>query len=178
VVDDAALLADEIGLDRLTLAAVAERLGVRLPSLYKHVDGMPALQRSLAIKAKSELVDVLARATVGRSRGDALRAVCLAYRQWALQHPGAYAASVRAPVPGDAEDEEVSAANVRIVFDVLQGYGLEGVALVDATRSLRAGLHGFVLLEQSGAFGLDRPVEDSFAWLVDSLDTAMGSTAG
>ncbi len=176
VIDEAARLADEVGLDALTLAAVAKSLDVRLPSLYKHVAGMPALQRQLAIRAKRELVVVLARATAGQARGDALRALGLAYRGWATQHPGAYSASVRAPAPGDAEDEELSAANVRIVFDVLAGYGLDDDARIDATRSLRAGLHGFVLLERSGAFMLDRAVEDSFTWMIDSLDTAMATT--
>ncbi|MBA2558512.1 MAG: WHG domain-containing protein [Propionibacteriales bacterium] len=176
VVDEAAALADEIGLENLTMAEIAKRLHVRLPSLYKHVAGMPALRRQLAIRAKSELAGVLARATVGRARSDALRALGLAYREWALAHPGGYSASVRAPFPGDAEDEEASAANVQIVFDVLAGYGLSDDALVDATRSLRAGLHGFMLLERAGAFALDRAPEDSFSWMIDSLDTAMAST--
>ncbi len=43
------------------------------------------------------------------------------------------------------------------------------------TRSLRAGLHGYVTLAQQGAFALERRVEDSFGWLVDSLDTAIRS---
>ncbi len=151
---------------------------MRLPSLYKHIDGMAALQRLLSLRAKSELVGVLARATAGRSGGDALRALGLAYRAWAGEHRGAYAASVRAPAAGDSEDEELSAANVDIIFDVLRGYDLDDETLVDATRSLRAGLHGFVLLERSGGFALDRSVEDSFTWMIASLDTAMRSTAG
>lgn len=43
------------------------------------------------------------------------------------------------------------------------------------TRSLRAGLHGYVTLAQQGAFALERRVEDSFGWLLDSLDTAIRS---
>ncbi len=44
VVEVAAELADANGLDQLTLAQVAARLGVRLPSLYNHVDGLPGLR--------------------------------------------------------------------------------------------------------------------------------------
>jgi AcrR family transcriptional regulator len=72
VTDEAAQMADEIGLSRLTLAALADRRGVRYPSLYKHVDGMDGLQRGIAIRAKNELAAILARATVGRARGDAM----------------------------------------------------------------------------------------------------------
>jgi AcrR family transcriptional regulator len=49
VVAEAAAVADEVGLRQLTLAAVAQRFGVALPSLYKHVDGLDGLQRDLAV---------------------------------------------------------------------------------------------------------------------------------
>ena len=52
VVAEAELLADDVGLSKLTLAALADRLGVRQPSLYKHVAGMEGLQRSIALRAK------------------------------------------------------------------------------------------------------------------------------
>lgn len=63
-------MADDVGLGQLTLAALAERLGVRQPSIYKHIDSMAGLRRSISIRAKAELGDVLAQAAVGRSRGD------------------------------------------------------------------------------------------------------------
>ena len=44
VVAEAAALSDEIGYDKLTLTLLAERLGVAVPSLYKHIDGLEALR--------------------------------------------------------------------------------------------------------------------------------------
>jgi AcrR family transcriptional regulator len=104
VVDEAATMVDQVGLSQLTLAALALRLGVRQPSLYKHVEGIAGLQRGIAVQAKTELAEVLARAAVGRSRGDAIVSLAHAYRRWALDHPGRYAAAQRAPVPGDLDD--------------------------------------------------------------------------
>ena len=124
MVDEAVRLADEVGLSQLTLAALAKRLGVRQPSLYKHVDGMDALQRDIALRAKHELADVLARVAVGRSRGEAITCMSLAYRSWAREHPGRYAAVQRPATPGDAEAEAADRAVVQIVFDVLAGYEL------------------------------------------------------
>jgi AcrR family transcriptional regulator len=173
VVEVAAGLADKDGLDSLTLAAVAAELGVRTPSLYKHVDGLPALRRLLAVRAKQELARVLGSAAVGRARGDALRAVALAYRDWAVEHPGLYAAAQAAPLPDDAEDVAASEAVVGVVFDVLRGYDVADEVLVDATRTLRAGLHGFVALEAAGGYAMARPVGDSLAWWLDSLDRAL-----
>ena len=40
VVAEAAALADERGIQALSLSPLAERLGVRVPSLYKHVGGL------------------------------------------------------------------------------------------------------------------------------------------
>lgn len=171
VVVEAERIADDAGLPRLTLAALADSLGVRQPSLYKHIDGMKGLQRSIAVRAKTELADTLGRAAVGRARGDAIRAVARTYRQWALEHPGRYAATVRAPMPGDVEDEAASAAAVKVVLDVLSGYHLDGDAAIDATRTLRSALHGFVSLETSGGFGLPVNIDHSFERLVDALIT-------
>lgn len=175
VVDVAAALADKQGLDSLTLAAVAAELGVRTPSLYKHVDGLPALRRLLAVRAKQELGGVLGGAAVGRARGDALRALALAYRDWAVEHPGLYTAAQAAPLPDDAADVAATEAVVQVVFDVLRGYDVNDDALIDATRTLRAGLHGFVALEAAGGYAMARPVDASMAWWLDSLDRALSA---
>jgi len=175
VVVEAERIADEVGLSRLTLAALAESLGVRQPSLYKHIDGMDALQRSIAVRAKTELGEVLGRAAVGKAGDDAIRALSTAYRRWALEHPGRYSATVRAPQPGDTDDEAASAAVVGVVFDVLAGYDLHGIDAIDATRALRSMLHGFIALESSGGFGLPVDVDRSFERLVDGLVVALTS---
>lgn len=166
VVAEAEVVADEVGLSNLTLATVAGRLGVRIPSLYKHIDGLDGLHRDLAVRAKTELADVLRRAAVGRAGTDALQAIAVAYRRWAQAHPGRYAATLRAPAADDADDVAASAAAVGVVFDVLAGFGLSGDDAVDATRALRAALHGFVSLEQAGGFALPCDIDHSFDRMV------------
>ena len=173
VVEEAERMADEVGLQRLTLAALAERLGVRQPSLYKHIDGLPALHRTIAVRARVELADVLGRAAVGRSRGDAIRSVATAYRAWALEHPGRYSATLRAPDPGDTDDVAASTAAVSVVLEILSGYDLRDDAAIDAARALRSSLHGFVSLEAAGGFGLPVDIDRSFERLVDGLIVAL-----
>ena len=162
-------LADEHGYQQLTLAALAERLGVRQPSLYKHVASLDALRRGMAVSAKRELGEVVSRAAVGRSGAEALEAVAAAYRDWASRHPGRYAATVRAPDADDQEDQDASAEVVQIVYAVLSGFGLSGDAAVDAARTVRAALHGFATLELAGGFGLPRDLDASFGFLVETL---------
>jgi AcrR family transcriptional regulator len=169
VIGEAELLADEVGLSQVTLVALAQRLGVRQPSLYKHVDGMPALLRGVSVRAKVELGDVLGRAAVGRAGGQAIHALSSAYRHWALEHPGRYEAAQWAPRPGDLADEAASLAVVQICTDVLAAYGLHGDDAIDAVRALRSTLHGFVTLESAGGFGLPVDVDRSYERLVDGL---------
>lgn len=165
-------IADEVGLSGLTLAALADRLGVRQPSLYKHIAGTNGLRRSIAVRAKNDLADVLRRAAVGRARGDAVASMARAYRQWALEHPGRYAAAQRAPAPGDTDDELASGDAVRVVAEIMAGYELRDDDAIDAIRALRAALHGFVMLEMDAGFGLPANINRSFDRLVAGLTTA------
>ncbi|MDZ8202240.1 TetR-like C-terminal domain-containing protein [Microbacterium sp. SSW1-59] len=164
---------DEGGAADLSLAVVAARLGVKAPSLYKHVDGLPGLRRGVALAAKAEFEEVLGRAVRGRSGADAVRAIAAAYRAWAREHPARYALTVRAPAPDDPQDQAVSAALAQVVFDVLAAYGLAGEDAVDATRFLRSSLHGFVTLETAGAFALPVDPDASFGRMVDRLDASL-----
>src|SRR5690349_100705 len=168
VVAAGAVLADEVGLAGLTMGLLAERVGVRTPSLYKHVDSLDALRRGIALQAKREIADVLARATAGRSGPEAVHAFAAAYRCWARDRPGRYAASVRAPAPDDEEDRRVTNEILPILYGVLTGFDLPEGHAVDAARMLRSALHGFVTLEADGGFGLPRDVDRSFYFLVET----------
>ncbi|MFI7659044.1 TetR/AcrR family transcriptional regulator [Micromonospora parva] len=178
VVREAARLADEVGFSQLTLAALASRLGVALPSLYKHVRGADALAQKLAVLATAELATEMTTAAVGRSGGDALRAMADAYRGYAHRHPGRYPATQRVPDPADPEHVEAGERAVGAVVAVLRGYGLTGDDAVDATRALRSALHGFVTLEAAGGFGLPRDVNRSYQQLIASMDISFRSWPG
>ena len=173
VAEAAAVMADEVGLAKLTLSGLAVRLGVRQPSLYKHIDSLAGLHRDIAVNAKRELGEVLARASVGRSGADAITAMSHAYRRWALQHPARYAASNLMPAPGDVEDEAVSLSAIQVIADVLIAYRLEGDDAVDAIRAFRSTLHGFVSYETAGAFAWSADIDRSFDRLVGGFIVAL-----
>jgi AcrR family transcriptional regulator len=169
VVDAAAAIGDADGLEAVTLAAVAHALGVRSPSLYNHVAGRDGLLRALALRALGELAAALREASVGRAGPDALAAAAGAYRAYARAHPGRYAATLRAPVPGDAEHAAAAEEVLAVMLAVLRGWELRGEAAVHAVRTVRSALHGFVALEAAGGFGLPVDLEASFARLVATL---------
>lgn len=172
VVAEAAVLADQ---GELSLAALAGRLGVRVPSLYKHVGGLDDLRRRLALAAIGELTAAIGEATVGRSGRDALHACATAYRAYAGAHPGRYAVIQRAPGPGEAELHAAATRLTGLMLAILRGYGLDEGATVHATRAVRSALHGFVSLEAVGGFGLPQDVGVSYAALVDLLDSGLSA---
>jgi AcrR family transcriptional regulator len=178
VVEQAADLADEVGYDGLTLALLAARLGVAVPSLYKHVDGLDAVRRGVAILAVAELGEALRSSLDDRAATDPgarLRALATAFRGYATAHPGRYAATVRAAPPGDEEHTVASDAVLATVLEVLAEHGLTGPTAIDAARTLRATLHGFVTLEAAGGFGLPREVDRSFDVAVDALERGLST---
>ena len=174
VTQEAGKLADEVGFENLTLSALARRLGVRQPTLYKHVDGTAGLHREMAMLAKVQLADVMRRAAVGRARDEALLAIAVAYREWALEHPGLYATAVRAAAPGDVDDERAALEALEVIYDVLRSYGISGDDAIEATRALRALLHGFVTLQSGGGFGYPVDIDHSFLRAIEGLISAFG----
>lgn len=179
VVSAAAGLADEVGLEHVTMSVLAERLGVRAPSLYKHIDGQADLSRRIAVLAVSEMGDALREELQGRAGRDALAAAARTYRGYVLAHPGRYAATVR--IDRDGTDDPLVAAVDRVLGSltaVLEGYGIDGADTVHALRMLRSLLHGFAVLEAAGSFQMKTDVDESFAWLVDFADRGLRDIAG
>jgi AcrR family transcriptional regulator len=178
VVDAAARLADADGLQAVTLARLAAALAVRPPSLYAHIGGLEDLRRRLGARGARELAVALGRAAAGRSGSDALGAVAYAYRAYAGEHPGCYAAAQRAhELQHSKEAIAAGHAVTDVVMAVLRGYDLHGDDAVHAARTIRVALHGFVALEAEGGFAIELPLDDTFERLIATLDRGLGSPA-
>jgi AcrR family transcriptional regulator len=162
VVAAAAAIADREGLAQLTLAQVAAKLGVKLPSLYNHVDGLAGLHRELALLGARQLDQALARAAVGKAGDEAVFAVAHAYRAFVLNRPGLYAATVPAPDADDEEHRALARAVVETVAAALGPFHLGEEGTIHAVRGLRALVHGFATIEQAGGFGLPVSLDASF----------------
>jgi len=162
VIDAASAIADKDGFEAVTLARLAAVLGVRPPSLYKHVEGINGVRRALALRGLEEANARIQRATIGKARDEALYALAHAYWQFARERPGLYAASLRAAKPGEKDVAAAGEALLGTVLLVLAGYGIKGNDGLHAVRGFRAIIHGFVSLDAAGGFRLKLDLEESF----------------
>jgi AcrR family transcriptional regulator len=182
VVAAAAELIDEIGYHELTMGLLAQRLGVRAPSLYKHVDGLADLQHRVATLATTQLGDAVRDAMQGRAGRDALTALLTATRAYVTAHPGRYTATIAAEFTGP--DDPLLAASARVIDSiaaVLRGYGVGEAEMVHAIRTIRCTLHGFAALQASNGFQWSGDPDETFDWMIGFIDRglqAIGTPAG
>jgi len=171
VTEAGAGLADEIGFDHLSMGLLADRLGVKTPSLYKHVTSLDDLAHRIAVLAMIELGDAIRDATQGRAGSDALLAAAQAMRTYVKDHAGRYAAGNGARPTGP--DDPLILANDRLLASltaVLRGYRLDPSQEIHALRMLRSMMHGFAALEATGGFQIDTDVDESFTWMTNLID--------
>lgn len=162
-------ISDELGMQEVTLANLAKKLGIRPPSLYNHFDGLGGLRKKLAIYGIEQLYKELADAAIGVSGEDAVLALSKAYLNFARKHPGIYEATLMAPDPGDEEVQTASKKIVDLVVRVLSAFELEGERALHTVRGLRSILHGFSSLEQRGGFKLDLNIDESFHLIIKAF---------
>ncbi len=174
----AAEIANREGLEAVTLASLAQKLDIRSPSLYNHVNGLGGLRLKMAAYALEKLHEALVTAAIGRSGDEAIHALCDAYIGFVRQHPGLYEAAQLSTDKWDASVQRAGEQTVAVVTRVLEGYGLAGEKALHAVRILRSLLHGFASLEQKGGFGLPLELEVTRRMLADSLLAGLEALKG
>jgi AcrR family transcriptional regulator len=170
VVQAAAELINAEGREALSLGRLAKELGIRTPSLYNHVDGLPGLMRELSILNAHSLAECLSEAAIGHSGPELVMSVMQAYRAYIKENTGLYLSTLR--VSGtqeevDPELEKEEARSLKVGMAVMASFGLKGKEAVHALRGLRSLVHGFATLEISGGFGMPLELDESFSRLVD-----------
>lgn len=173
LIQAAAELADEVGFDNVTVSALARRIGVKDASLYSRLENARDLRVKIAVLALAELADKVADALAGRAGKDALVAFANAYRDYAKQHPGRYAA---AQLDLDPATAAASAAKRHsdMTRAILRGYDLAEPDQTDAIRLLHGTFYGYVTLENTGRYDTHpRNVEASWLRALDALDAVL-----
>lgn len=172
VVAAGAALADEVGFPGVTMALVAARVGVRTPSLYKHIADQADLNRRIAALAVTEAADAVVAATSHALPGrESLTAAAHAFRDYVRRHQGRYAATDGVELHGPHDPVVVAGERLMSSFTaILEAYPVKPDDMVHGLRAFRSLLHGFVVLEATNGFQWSTNVDDSFEWLITVAD--------
>ncbi|GAA4492022.1 TetR-like C-terminal domain-containing protein [Actinoallomurus oryzae] len=165
----AAEMADEVGFEHVTVSALARRFGVKDASLYSHVKNLRDLRVRVALLAGEEMTERIAIAVAGRAGKEALVAFADAYRRYALDHPGRYAATQMRITPEEAAGSVGLRRSIELTHGMLHAYGLAEPDVTDAGRLLRATFHGYIHLELGEGFNHPRDVQESWSRSLDAL---------
>jgi AcrR family transcriptional regulator len=174
IVATAAEIADLVGPSNVTLSAVADRLGVRKPSLYNHINGLPELKAQLAVWGTNQLKAKISEAAIGKSRQEAIFAIATTYRSFAHQRPGLYRAILSSPDRDNLELKAAIQGMMAIIRTVMEPYHLADST--HAVRCLRSLMHGFVSLEAEGWFAAPADKEISYQYLIATFISGINSS--
>ena len=172
IIEEAVELLNTEGPDALTLNRLADELGIRTPSLYNHIDGMPGLQKELSVLNAKLLADQLGEAAIGKGGSELFIDVAQAFRSYVKENPGLYMATLRASGTQETPDSKLmreEERTLKIALAVMASLGLRGEDAIHAVRAFRSMVHGFATLEIAGGFGLPQDCDESFRRLVKSL---------
>lgn len=170
IVEAAANLADEKGIRNITLKLLASELGIKSPSLYKHFDGgLDELNKELMLYGWRSLEGEITRAAIGKSKDDAIIAVCQVYRDFVRRHKGLFEAMQWYNMYRSEEHLKATQGIIDILFQVLEAYGLSEEQKIHSVRMLRGFLQGFLAIESHGGFGNPASIDDTFDFAVNTI---------
>jgi AcrR family transcriptional regulator len=122
----------------MSMRRVADSLGIRAPSLYKHVRDKGELEAALISEGFEDVAERLEAAC-------SLAELGAAYRAFALTHPHLYRLMLGGPLP---RERLVPGAEQRAAAPVIAAAGGDA----DRARALFAFAHGMVILELDDRF--------------------------
>jgi AcrR family transcriptional regulator len=145
IVDEAIAIADERGVDALSMRAVGHRLGLSPMALYPYLRSKDALLDGIVERLLGEL---LAMADVAGTWQDRLRAVARSVRTLARRHPGAYPLIMSRPgaTPETRRLDD-------LISEILLVAGVPADEVARLERLLATILLGFANSEINGRFG-------------------------
>lgn len=157
-------LLEEQGPEGLTMRAIAGRMGLQAPSLYKHIPDKADLEAAIIADAFAEQATAFATA-LARGRRDPLAALGRAYRRWAMEHPHLYRLMTMRHLDRERLPEGVEASAAAPVVEACGGDG-------NRARALWAFAHGMTSLELADRFPADADLDAAWKAGLDAFRSA------
>ncbi|MBP0956240.1 MAG: WHG domain-containing protein [Oscillospiraceae bacterium] len=169
VIASAAALANEKGLDNVTLKDLADSLEIRSPSLYNHISGLNELKREIMLYGWKQAEESILRAAEGINGYEAIRAMCRAFYRYSSENKGVFSAMLWYNKYADEGSMEATSGLFSRLYKIMEDMGISREMTEHLIRTLRGFLEGFALLVNNGAFGHPADIDESFEVSLDVL---------
>jgi AcrR family transcriptional regulator len=170
IIETAAIIADERGIAHVTPKVLAEKLGVKPSSLYKHFHGgLDELHKELMLHGWHTMENKITKVAIGKSKDDAIIAISYAYRNFAVDHKGLFEAMQWYNMYQSEEHLQATQGMVSVFFQVLDSYELNVEQKVHIVRMFRGFLQGFSSIESHSGYGNPLSLNDSFEFALKTI---------
>jgi AcrR family transcriptional regulator len=159
------------GLEHLTMLRVAQAVGVRGPSLYKHVRDRGDLVRLISNDAIEELSSRVSAAATHENPRENLQAIARTLRDFARDYPETYSLLWARLPDAWRFDQELNVLATEPLLRAVASQVGEADRLA-AARMFFAWAHGFITMELAGAFRLGGDVDAAFEFGLQRLVAA------
>lgn len=162
IIKKAAKMANEIGLEKVTLKLLANQLNIKPPSLYNHIKGLDDLRKEVMIYGWKQLEERVIEAAVCVTGYDALEAMGRTFYKYATENPGIFNAMLWYNKFQSDETQDATKRFFSVIYKIFSTLNISQKNCDHLIRTYRAFLEGYALLVNNKAFGHPLSIEDSF----------------
>lgn len=177
IVQAAAEILNEQGEDALSLKGLAQKLGIKAPSLYNHVDSLEDVKKRVMLYGWARLEERMVRATMGIAGYDALKSLCNAFYDYVESNRGVFGVMMRY---NKYRNEEIRRSTERLQQQLQVIAGPVGIPAEDCghlVRMIRSFLEGFFMITNNEEMRQDETVRESFAFSLEVLVEGLRTVA-
>ncbi|MDO5127909.1 MAG: WHG domain-containing protein [Eubacteriales bacterium] len=169
VIEKAAHMANEVGLEKVSLKSIADEFGIQTPSLYNHIKNIDDLKKQIMLFGWRELENRILMSIVGVSGYDALRVMCYTFYDYATENPGVFNAMLWYNKYQDEEAQDATKQLFEVLFKIMGKMQLSEKNINHIIRTFRGFLEGYALLVNNGAFGNPASERESLVLSVEII---------
>ena len=171
VIQAASDIADEKGLNNLSLKVVAEKLNIRTPSLYNHINSLDDLLRAVAHNGMRQMNEQMKQTAIGKAGTVAIRAVAIEYLNYMIMHSGVYETIQWATWHGTEETAAIFNDYLSLLTTLIKSCNFAPDHTNEILDMLTGIIHGYTTLQLRHAFSNPDKVRND---LSNALDILLG----
>ena len=178
IIKTAALLANQRGLENVSLKMIAETLNMKSPSLYNHISSLEDIKEKLMIYGWKEMETLMIESAVGVSGYEALKAISYAFFDYATTRQGVFSAMLYYNKYKNEQTQRATTKLFDIVFKIMKPLPMSEDNINHIIRTLRSFLQGYALLVNNHAFGNPLDIKESFDLSLDIIMNGIKTLEG